>query len=266
MAEVSAAQGRLDLPAALAGRADRGALAHAYILSAMDPEGLDAAARGVAAAMMCQGDTPPCGVCKPCRKAAKGIHPDIITVAPEEGKDLTVDQVRAMRQDVYIRPNEGKRKVYIIKNAQKMNQNAQNAFLKVLEDGPAYAAFLLLTPTPDVLLPTIRSRCETVRVDAQDGTADPELVQRGRELAELLLAGDRWELVRWCVPREKDGREETAAALGEARRALLRRREDKTTPRAVHLAQTLRALQAQLESNANVGCIWGRLWAEAEEG
>ena len=165
----------LTLPASLAERARAGTLAHAYILRGETPEARRAAAAALAAAMVCQGEAPPCGVCKPCQKAAKGIHPDVITIAPEPGKELTVDQVRRLRQDAYIRPNEAKRKVYILEDTQRMNQSAQNAFLKILEDGPAYAAFLLLTPSPDALLATVRSRCELIRAEASAAERDPEL-------------------------------------------------------------------------------------------
>lgn len=255
----------LTLPPALARRAAAGALAHAYILSARDPEALQNAARAVAAAMVCQGETPPCGACKPCQKAAKGVHPDVVTIEKREDKrEIVVDQVRFLRSDAYVRPNEGKRKVYLIRDAHLMNAEAQNAFLKVLEDGPAYAAFLLLTPTPDMLLPTIRSRCETIRVDTQEA-ADPELDRRAGELAALLLAGDRWALMAWCAGREKDKRDEAAALLEEARKELLRRRNETNTPRAVRLAGVLGELKAQLDGNGNVGCALGRLWAEASE-
>lgn len=255
----------LTLPPALAERARTGTLAHAYLLTAEDPVVLRDAARATAAALVCQGETPPCGECKHCRKAEKGVHPDVITVAPEPGKDLTVEQIRSLRQDAYIRPNEGKRKVYIVENAQKMNPNAQNAFLKVLEDGPAYAAFLLLSPTPAALLPTIRSRCETVAVSGRAGTEDADLARRAGELAGLLLDGERWRLISWCTEHEKDKREDAAALLEETRRAVLRYRDGKNTPRAVRMARMLQELTARLNGNANVGCVWGALWAEAGE-
>ena len=251
------------LPNALTQRAAAGALAHAYILSAQSPDALQAAASGVAAAMVCGGERPPCGMCKGCQKVAKGIHPDVITVAPEPGKELTVDQIRGLRQDVYIRPNEAKRKVYLLQDAHKMNPSAQNAFLKVLEEGPLYAVFLLLTPTPAALLPTIRSRCETVLVDVETAPVSEELARKAGELAGLLLGEDGWRLVSWCVEREKDKREETAALFAETRRALLRYRDPKTTPKAVRMALVLQDLTVQLNRNANVGCVWGALWAEA---
>lgn len=138
-------------------------LAHAYILSGPRGIGKHTLANALAAAMVCTGGgEKPCGQCAPCRKAAAGIHPDLIRIAGEKGKDLTVAQVRQMRADAYIRPNEGERKVYLIEDAQSMNPSAQNAMLKLLEEGPAYAAFLLLADNADALLPTVRSRCEVL--------------------------------------------------------------------------------------------------------
>ena len=121
-------------------------LSHAYILSGPAGSGRHVLARQLAAAMLCTGTGErPCGRCVPCQKAAKGIHPDLSVIAgPEEGKPITVDQVRALRADAYIRPNEGERKVYLLEHADRMNPSAQNAMLKLLEEGPAYAAFLLL--------------------------------------------------------------------------------------------------------------------------
>ena len=84
-------------------------LSHAYILSGPAGSGRHVLARQLAAAMLCTGTGErPCGRCVPCQKAAKGIHPDLLVIAgPEEGKPITVDQVRALRADAYIRPNEG---------------------------------------------------------------------------------------------------------------------------------------------------------------
>ena len=150
-------------------------LSHAYILSGPPGSGKRTLASLLSAAMVCTGPEPrPCGTCPACHKAEAGIHPDIITVEGEKGKDLTVAQIRQMRADAYIRPNEGARKVYLIQNAGTMNASAQNAMLKLLEEGPPYAAFLLLAESENELLPTVRSRCEVLRlapVDRREGEA-----------------------------------------------------------------------------------------------
>lgn len=139
-------------------------LSHAYILAGPAGSGKHTLAGLLAQALVCSGGGEvPCGICPDCRKAVSGVHPDIIWVG-EEGKDVNVSMVRALRADAYIRPNEAPRKVYLIPNAHTMNQSAQNALLKLLEEGPPYAAFLLLAENGGAVLPTVRSRCELLNL------------------------------------------------------------------------------------------------------
>lgn len=143
-------------------QAARRGLSHAYILSGPAGSGRHTLARLLAAAFVCSGGgEQPCLSCPGCRKAMADIHPDIIRIGAD-GKDITVAQIRTLRADAYIRPNEADRKVYLLENAHTMNDSAQNAMLKLLEDGPAYAAFVLLVENAAALLPTVRSRCETL--------------------------------------------------------------------------------------------------------
>ena len=154
--------GNTALKQQLSDRLSGGQLSHAYILSGPAGCGKHTLASVLSAAMVCTGlEGKPCGNCPACRKTAAGIHPDIVTVLPEEeGKAVTVDQVRRMRADAWVRPNEAPRKVYLIEQADRLKPNAQNAMLKLLEDGPVYTAFLLLAENAGALLPTVRSRCE----------------------------------------------------------------------------------------------------------
>ncbi len=137
-------------------------LSHAYIISGPAGSGRHTLARLLAAGMLCTGQgEKPCGRCGPCTKVLRGIHPDVsVITGPEEGKPISVNQVRTLRSDAYIRPNEGERKLYLLEGADQMNASAQNAMLKLLEEGPPYAAFLLLAGNPGGLLRTVRSRCE----------------------------------------------------------------------------------------------------------
>ena len=138
-------------------------LSHAYIISGPAGSGRHTLVRLLAAAMVCTAPPAkrPCGACAPCKKVLAGIHPDVTVISGAgEGKPITVDQIRSLRADAHIRPNEGERKVYLLEGADQMNASAQNAMLKLLEEGPQYAAFLLLAENGGGLLQTVRSRCE----------------------------------------------------------------------------------------------------------
>lgn len=115
--------------------------------------------------MLCVGQgEAPCCRCPQCRKVLSGNHPDIITVDDPEKKTVPVNLIRQAREDLFIRPNEGKRKIYLIPRAQDLGLPGQNALLKVLEEPPAYGVFLLLTDNPEKLLPTVRSRCTELKL------------------------------------------------------------------------------------------------------
>ena len=139
-------------------------LSHAYILAGPSGTGKRTLGGVLSSALVCSGrGEPPCGHCPDCRKAGAGVHPDVIRIGLD-GKDISVSRIRELRADAYVRPNEAARKVYVLENAQTMNGSAQNALLKLLEDGPAYAAFLLLTDNAGNMFATVRSRCELLNL------------------------------------------------------------------------------------------------------
>lgn len=136
-------------------------VSHAYLFSGETGSGKKLLASLFATALTCERHTgEPCNACPSCRKAMTGNNPDIITVVHEKPNLFSVDEVRQQIVDtVAIKPYEARYKVYIIADVEKMNAQAQNALLKTIEEPPAYAVLLLLTSSPDSLLPTIRSRC-----------------------------------------------------------------------------------------------------------
>lgn len=166
--------------------ATRRALSHAIILAGSGDT--EAAARYAAAAHLCRAESGrPCLSCSQCRKVMEDIHPDVVWVRDTERKELAVKDIRQVRRDVYIRPNEGERKVCIFPDCRQLNPQDQNVLLKIVEEGPAYAAFIFCAPTAHILLPTIRSRCVEVHVTGgeQDASEDAEALCRvlteGRE-------------------------------------------------------------------------------------
>lgn len=196
-------------------RMARRRLSHAYLITGEQRETL---AGQLAAAWVCTGETPPCGACSGCRKAAQGIHPDIILADPE-GEGLKAEQVRALRSDAYIRPNEAPAKVYVLPHAHLLNPTGQNILLKLVEEGPGYARFLFLTPNPELLLPTIRSRCETLRAPGED---EAEASAAGAELAACFMGSvPALEALPFLVSLEKKSREELGLLLEETHNRLI---------------------------------------------
>ena len=174
--------------ARLRAAASRGALSHALILSGAGDR--NAAAHYAAAALECTGTDKPCLVCAHCRKVLADIHPDVLTVRDDEHAELSVDVIRGVRTDAFIRPNEGACKVYIFPDCTRLNEKDQNVLLKTVEEGPSYAAFLFCAENASVLLPTIRSRCVEVKLSptVEEGGAPDELAL---ELARLIAEGSR---------------------------------------------------------------------------
>ena len=144
---------------------------HAIILEGGNEELRSSLAQSFASAILCDSETEskPCGMCPVCKKAQSGSHPDIISVeAEEKKKTISVDVIRKMRDDAYIMPNEADKKIYIIKQAQTMQPYAQNALLKILEEPPRFALFILLCEYHTELLPTVLSRCVVFNIESED--------------------------------------------------------------------------------------------------
>ena len=138
---------------------------HCYLLCGPDGSGKHTLAAILSAALQCEEPNAPCYHCAACRKILNGTHPDVITVDDPEKKTVSVELIRRLQSDAYIRPNEGQRKIYLIPRAQDMTDNAQNALLKLMEEPPSYAVFLLLTNNAEKLLATVRSRCAELRLE-----------------------------------------------------------------------------------------------------
>ncbi len=141
-------------------------ISHAYIFHGPDKSGKMALAKSFAMALQCQEHVPEgCMECRSCKQALAGRHPDIIYLQHEKPNTISVDDIRTqINNSVATKPFAFPYKIYIIDEAEKMNQQAQNALLKTIEEPPAYAVILLLTTNTDIFLPTILSRCITLNL------------------------------------------------------------------------------------------------------
>ncbi|MBI5198304.1 MAG: hypothetical protein HZA19_06825 [Nitrospirae bacterium] len=112
-----------------------------------------------------------CGVCLSCKKITAGNHPDVRVVHPD-GDEITIDRVREIQRDMAYHPLEGKKKVYILMDSDRMNPQTANAFLKALEEPPADVHFILLADRLHTMLPTLLSRCQKILFHERIGGTD----------------------------------------------------------------------------------------------
>ena len=164
----------------------RGKVSHFYLISGPAGSGKRTLARLLSAAILCAGEQKPCMGCSACRKAMADTHPDMTTVTDPDHKNVAVKIVRQIREDMFVRPNEADRKIYIF--PQELGVEGQNALLKILEEPPSYGVFILISDNPEKLLPTVRSRAVELRLLALDSaTLKAELNRRFPDAAEETL-------------------------------------------------------------------------------
>jgi DNA polymerase-3 subunit delta' len=122
----------------------------------------------VAKALNCLGTAgDSCDQCAACRAIDEDRHPDVMEIITQPGKQaLAIEQTRLLKQIAYLRPMTGKRRVFILVDAEEMSSEASNSLLKVLEEPPLFSHIILVTASPFLLLPTIVSRCQTLAFSA----------------------------------------------------------------------------------------------------
>ena len=217
-------------------------LLHSYIVASQSEQARDRLSLDLAAAMLCRSDgVRPCRTCRDCRKVYDGVHPDVIYIAPDDtGKrpEIKVDQIRGVAATAYILPSEAEKKVYVLRQADTMNLNAQNAFLKLLEEPPQSAAFILAAASPEQL-----QESDEIRTLAED-------------YLRAVASQNRLTLLRWCLAQEGMDAQTLSAFFPAVQHRLvhlLAEPDETVLPQAL-CAQQLRLLETcERYRRANVG-------------
>jgi DNA polymerase-3 subunit delta' len=210
--------------------APRARPSHAYLITGPGGAGKSALARALAAVLLSEGAPDPVSA---AARVRRGAHPDLNWVAPSGAAEMLVSDIdEAVVAAASRTPFEARRRVFVIERADAMNEQAANRMLKTLEEPPAHAHLLLLTDRPADLLPTIVSRCQTVRLSAPSSERIAERLRAAAVPEEQALACAR-------------------LSLGDADRAL---------QMAVGEGPALRAAAEALARAALAGDVSGRPW------
>lgn len=143
---------------------EQGRVSHAYLLSGPPGVGVMTLARQFAQALLCEGDDPPCGECRHCRRIDNETHADLVIVHPSANGSIGIDAVRDLQTTASLQPFEARGKVLIVDGAETMTREAVNAFLKLLEEPPPGVTLLLTTADEEAVIDTVRSRCQVLHL------------------------------------------------------------------------------------------------------
>ena len=150
----------------LAAFVNGGRFPHALLLEGPEGSGRRTFAREIAAALFCRGEHKPCGSCNQCRKVLERNHPDVEYYGGDGSRrSFHIDTIRQLRQNAWLLPGEAPCRVCVLCGAENMTDQAQNALLKILEEPPEHTVFILTAENRSMLLPTILSRVQTIRLE-----------------------------------------------------------------------------------------------------
>ncbi len=190
---------------------DSGTLSHAILLTGGTEKERKELSILLSQALLCENSVKPCLKCNTCKRIKSGIHPDIVITEGEAGKQksIKIDTIRAIRSRAYIIPNEAPYHIFIILEASGMGEEAQNALLKILEEPPATARFILASRSRDDFRQTILSRVTPFAISEDSGQAAGEkentkAVKTAEELFIAMLSRNEAKIMLATAALEKD--------------------------------------------------------------
>ncbi len=256
----------------IAGALESGRFPHAALIEGGSPEERRSLALKITAALLCDDDEKiPCGQCHPCIKTLGGFHPDVLFYEPKRNPKTStkseiyyVDYIREIRDSSFVIPMEAEMKIAVLCEAQLMNEQAQNAFLKILEEPPEFAVFILLSSTKSVFLPTILSRVMTYTLpgevtDSNEAIPREKAYAAAESIAEAIAADNHFEIVRAAGVFDKNGDLLKAALplmaeifVGALRIKYSANEADPADPRSVLAARLSRRALLKLVDDVNI--------------
>ncbi|MBO5197156.1 MAG: DNA polymerase III subunit delta' [Lachnospiraceae bacterium] len=234
-------------------------VSHAYLLEGENGCGKNLLANIFAAALQCEKEgANPCGVCKSCMQMASGNQPDVIRVTHEKS-GIGVDDIRTqVNADIYVKPYASRYKIYMIDEAEKMNEQAQNALLKTIEEPPEYAVLILLCSNRNKLLPTILSRCVTLTLRAVPKDAIQKYLMEKCQipdyragLAAEFAGGNLGRAVRYASSEEFGARKDELIHI-------LKYLEDCTMAELMDAVKHLAENKASIDDELDLMMLWYR--------
>jgi DNA polymerase III subunit delta' len=271
--------GHVDAVDHLATSVASGRVAHAYLITGPSGTGRTTLALTLARTLNCNAAASqrPCGTCDSCRRITRGVHPDVTVVdldwqerviprnrgtEPRSRRELSIDAVRWLREDIVSRPVQGRWKFQIIDDASMLSDMAIPAFLKTLEEPPPYAVIVLVAETEDAVPETIRSRCQRLSLGAVDtGLIYGTLRERGiDDPVALQLARAARGRIAWAL-----GISANPERRAERREKVERAFEQISTPLGrVSISGTMaRDYSKKREETLEFLDYWAGLWRDA---
>ena len=200
---------------ALSALDNHGRIPHAIIIESKNKEAALETAKFLSMYVVCTSDNKPCKTCEQCHKAEIKAHADISYPRPEnKSKTYSIEQMRSIIKDAYIRPNEANAKVYVFEEADKrLSDIAQNSFLKLLEEPPQNVYFILLSESAQKLLVTILSRCTVVRLKNNVKVSEKPLEYAEKIVKGIISSREYDLLLALNVLADKENSDETLSTV-----------------------------------------------------